>query len=131
MYLLLSFHNPLVWDGVLQYGGRWLLHILLCGLLRGKWCGGTWSTSRFFHSFEVSNLREMVSIMAIFTTKGKREVCLKIVVVLPLVFVIISPLRVLVPLILVAPNRLVLLGVIPSWSRIIIVSIFSFLFGIV
>jgi hypothetical protein len=54
----------------------------------------------------------MVSIMAILTAKGTREVCLKIVVVLPLAFVVISPLGVLVPLILVAPNRLVLLGVI-------------------
>jgi hypothetical protein len=40
--------------------------------------------------------------MAILTTKGTREVCMKIVVVLPLVFVVISPLGVLVPLILVA-----------------------------
>jgi hypothetical protein len=75
-----------------------------------------WSISGFFHPFKVNDLREMVSIMAILTAKGTREVCLKIVVILPLVFVIISPLGVLVPLILVAPDRLVLLGVIPSWS---------------
>jgi hypothetical protein len=37
----------------------------------------------------------MVSIMGIFTKKGTREVFLKIVVILPLAFVIISPLRVL------------------------------------
>jgi hypothetical protein len=91
-----------------------LLHILLWGLLRGQWGWGTWSTFELFHLFEVNNLREMVSIIAIFTTKGTREVGSKIVVVFPLAFVAISPLRVLVPLILVAPNRLVLLGVIPS-----------------
>jgi hypothetical protein len=92
-----------------------------------------WSTSRFFHPFEVSDLREMVSIMDILTTKGTREVCLKIVVVLPLAFVVISPLGVLVPLVLVALGRLVLLGVVlvSSWSGIIIVLVFSFLFGIV
>jgi hypothetical protein len=75
----------------------------------------------------------MVSIMAILTTKGTREVCLNIVVVLPLAFVVISPLGVLVPLVLVSPGRLVLLGLVlvSSWSRIIIVSVFSFLFGIV
>jgi hypothetical protein len=47
----------------------------------------------------------MVSIMAILTAKGIREFFLKIVVILPLVFVVISPLRVLVPLILVAPRQ--------------------------
>ena len=59
-----------------------------------------------------------MSIMAILTAKGTHEVCLKIVVILPLTFVIISPLGVLVPLILVSPDSLVLLGVVlvPSWS---------------
>jgi hypothetical protein len=59
-----------------------------------------------------------VSIMAILTVKGRREFCSKIFVVLPLAFVVISPLGVLVPLILGAPGRLVLLGVVlvPSWS---------------
>jgi hypothetical protein len=76
-------------------------------------------------------MREMVSIMSILTAKGTREVFLKIVVIIPLEFVIISPLRVIVHLILVSPVRLVLLGVIPSWSWIIIVSVFSFLLGII
>jgi hypothetical protein len=92
-----------------------------------------WSISRFFHPFKVCYLGEMVSIMAILTAKGTREVCLNIVVVLPLAFVVISPLGVLVPLVLVPPGRLVLLGLVlvSSWSEIIIVSIFSFLSGIV
>jgi hypothetical protein len=54
----------------------------------------------------------MVSIMTILTAKGRREVCLNIIVVLPLVFVVISPLGVWVPLVLVAPSRLVLLGLV-------------------
>jgi len=62
----------------------------------------------FFHPFEVYDLGEMVSIMSILAEKGTREVCPNIVVVLPLAFVFISPLRVLIPLVLVAPNRLVL-----------------------
>jgi hypothetical protein len=72
-----------------------------------------------------------VNIMAILTKKGTREVFPKIVFIIPLEFVIISPLEVLVPLILVAPDRLVLLGVIPSWAWIIIVLVFSFIFGII
>jgi hypothetical protein len=54
----------------------------------------------------------MVSIMAILTAKGTREFCLNIIVVLSLEFVVISPLRVMVPLVLVAPYRLVLLGLV-------------------
>jgi hypothetical protein len=76
-------------------------------------CGACWGQAvlgdvvhfRFFHPFKVNNLREMVSIMAILTAKGTREVCPKIVVILPLAFVVISPLGVLVPLILVAPEQ--------------------------
>jgi hypothetical protein len=73
-----------------------------------------WFISRLFHSFKVRDLREIVGIMTILTAKGTREVCLKIVVILPLEFVVISPLGVLVPLILVSPGKLVMLGVIPS-----------------
>ena len=107
-------------------------HIFV-GPAKGRRCWGMWSISKFLHLFKVSDLREIVSIMAILTTKGTREVFLKIFVILPLAFVVIAPLGVLVPLILVAPNRLVLLGVVlvPSWSWIIVVSVFSFLFGII
>jgi hypothetical protein len=54
----------------------------------------------------------MVSIVTKLTTKGTREVGPKVVVVFPLAFFFISPLGVLVPLILVTPDRLVLLGMI-------------------
>jgi predicted membrane-bound spermidine synthase len=70
----------------------------------------------------------MVIIMVILTVKGTREVFPKIVVILPLAFFIISPLGVLVPLILVALDRLVLLGGILAWSWIIIVFVFPIYF---
>jgi hypothetical protein len=61
------------------------------------------------------------------TANNAREVRPKVVVVFPpLAFVVIVPLGVLV-----APNMLVLLGVISSWSWVIIVSIFPFIFGII
>jgi hypothetical protein len=122
-----------MWYGVLQHGQGWVLHILLWGLLGGRQGWWMWSITRFFHPFEVCDLGEMVSIMAILTVKGTREVCLNIVVVLSLAFVVIAPLRVLVPMVLVTPYRLVLLGLVlvSSWSEIIIVSIFPFLSGIV
>jgi hypothetical protein len=82
--------------------------------------------------FEVGNLGAMVSTMAMLTTKSTREVHLEVVVFFPpLAFFVISPLGVLVPLILIPPSRLVLLGVVSPWSWVIIVSVFSFLFGII
>jgi hypothetical protein len=75
----------------------------------------------------------MVSIVTKLTAKGTREGGPNIVVVPSLTFVVVSPLGVLIPLVLVAPDRLVLLGLVlvSSWSQIIIVLIFSFLSGIV
>ena len=74
-----------------------------------------------------------MSIVTKLTTKGTSEVGSNVAVVLPLVFVVFAPLGVLIPLVLVALDRLVLLGLVlvSSWSVIIIVVIFSFLFGIV
>jgi hypothetical protein len=85
----------------------------------------------FFHLFEVIKLGEMVCIMSILTTESIREVSPNIVVLLPLSFVIIFPLGVLVALILIVPSGMDLLGVISSWSWVIIVSIFPFLLGII
>jgi hypothetical protein len=133
VHLLLGVHHPLMWYGVLQHGRGWVMHISLWGLLGGRWGWQMWSITRFFHPFEVCDLGEMVSIMTILTTKGTREVFLDIFFVLSLAFVVIFPLRVLIPLVLVSPYRLVLLGLVlvSSWSEIIIVSVFSFLSGIV
>jgi hypothetical protein len=91
------------------------------------------SIHRIFHPFKVSDLGKMVSIVTKLNTKGTREGGPNIVVVPSLTFVVVSPLGVLIPLVLVAPSRLVLLGLVlvSSWSRIIIVPIFSFIFGIV
>jgi hypothetical protein len=73
----------------------------------------------------------MVSIVTKTTAKGTREVCLNIVVVVSLMFVVIAPLRVLVPQILVAPSRLGLLGMVSSLPWIISVLVSSFIFGII
>jgi hypothetical protein len=84
-----------------------------------------------FHPFEVRNLGTMVSIMSILTTETIREVRPEIFFVLPLSFVVIVSLGVLVALILVPPNEMVLLGVISSWSWVIIVLVFPFMFGFI
>jgi hypothetical protein len=62
--------------------------------------------TRVFQPFEINDLGAMVSVMTELTTKGTREDGFNII--FPLVFVIIAPLGVLVPLILVASSRLVL-----------------------
>jgi hypothetical protein len=72
-----------------------------------------------------------MSIMTDLATKGTREVGLKIIIIFPLTSVVISPLGVLIPLVLVSPNRLVLLGVIPALTWVVIVLVFSFPFGII
>jgi hypothetical protein len=88
-------------------------------------------TTRVFQPFEISDLGEMMSVMAELTTKGTREVGFNIIVISPLVLIIISPLWVLVPLVLVAPSRLVLLGLIPALTWVVVISVPSFIFGIV
>jgi hypothetical protein len=70
--------------------------------------------------------------MTMLTAKGTREVRLEVVVVVPpLAFFVTSPLGVLVPLILVSPSKLVLLGGVSPWSSVITVSIFPFILGII
>jgi hypothetical protein len=63
------------------------------------------------------------------TTKGTRVGGFNIIS--PLLFVVISPLRVLVPLVLVAPRGLVFWGMIPALTMIVFIPILSFLPGIV
>ena len=72
-----------------------------------------------------------MSIMTELTTNGTREVGLKIIVISPLMFIVITALGVLISLILVAPSRLVLLGMISALTWVVIVPIFSFIFGII
>ena len=90
-----------------------------------------WSIHRVFHPFKISDLGEMMSIVTELTAKGIGEVGSKVIVIFPLTSVIIAPLGVLSPLILVTPNRLVLLGVIFALAWVVIVLVFSFLFGII
>jgi hypothetical protein len=70
-----------------------------------------------------------VSVMTELTTKGTGEDCFNIIP--PLAFIVISPLGVLVPLVLVAPSGLVLWGLIPALTRVVVIPIPSFLLGIV
>jgi hypothetical protein len=65
------------------------------------------------------------------TTKGTKEVGFNNIVISPLTPIIISPLGVLIPLVLVAPSRLVLLELILALTWVVVVPISSFLFGIV
>jgi hypothetical protein len=69
-----------------------------------------------------------VSVMTELTTKGTREDSFNIIS--SLVFVIIAPLGVLVPLVLVAPSGLVLWGLIPALTWVFVIPVPSFLIGI-
>jgi hypothetical protein len=67
------------------------------------------------------------------TAKGIREHGSNSIVISPLMHFFISPLGVMIPLILVAlvaPGRLVLLGVIPALTWVSIVPFFYFILGI-
>jgi hypothetical protein len=86
-------------------------------------------TTRVFQPFEINNLGAMVSVMTELTTKGTREDGFNIIS--PLAFVIITPLGVLVPLVLVAPSWLVLWGLIPTLTWVVVIPVPSFLLGIV
>jgi hypothetical protein len=72
-----------------------------------------------------------MSIMTELTAKGTREVGFDSIVISPLTPIVISPLGVLIPLVLVAPSRLVLLGLIPALAWVVIVPVSSFIFGII
>jgi hypothetical protein len=87
-------------------------------------------TTRVFQPFEIHDLGAMVSVMTEITTKGTREDGFNMI--FPLVYVIIiSPLGVLVPLVLVAPSGLVLGGLIPALTWVVVIPVPSFLLGIV
>jgi hypothetical protein len=65
------------------------------------------------------------------TAKGTREVGFNIIVISPLMPIVIAPLGVLIPLVLDAPSRLVLLGLIPTLTWVVFVPVYSFIFGII
>jgi hypothetical protein len=72
-----------------------------------------------------------MSVITELTAKGTREVGFNSIVISLLTPIIISPLGVLIPLVLVSPSRLVMLGLIPALTWVVVVPISSFLFGIV
>jgi hypothetical protein len=125
--VLLGVYHTLMWDRILQHSGRGLLRVLLWCLLRGNLCRRRGKAPRLFQPFEISNLGAMVSVMNEFTTKGTREDGFNII--FPLAFVVIAPLGVLVPLVLVAPSGLVLWGLIPALTRVVVIHVPSFLLG--
>jgi hypothetical protein len=91
-----------------------------------------WHIHGIFHPFKVDDLGAMVSIMTMLATKTTREFFPKVIVfVPPLAFVFISPLGVMVALVLVSPSRFIFGEVISPWSWVIIVLVFSFIFGII
>jgi hypothetical protein len=114
-----------MWNRILQYGGRGLWHILLLCLLRDRLCRGRGKILRVFQPFEISDLGAMVRVMTIHTAKSTRVDGFNRIP--PLAFVVIAPLGVLVPLVLVAPRGLVLWGMIPALTRIVVIPILSFL----
>ena len=122
--ILLGVYDTLMWDRILQHGGRGLLHILLMCLLRGRLHRRRGKAPRVFQPFEISDLGEMVSVMTKFTTKGTRVDGFNIIS--PLAFVVIAPLGVLVPLVRVAPSGLLLWGLIPTLIGVVVVPIPSF-----
>jgi hypothetical protein len=127
--VLLGVDHTLVWNRILQHDKRGLLHVLLWCLLRGRLCRRMRKTTRVFKPFEISYLGAMVSVMTKLTTKGTREVGFNIIS--PLAFVIISLLGFLVPLVLVTPSGLVLWGLIPALTWVVLIPVPSFLLGIV
>jgi hypothetical protein len=127
--VLLGVYHTLMWNRILQHGGRGLSHVFLWCLLRGSLCRRMRKTTRIFQPFEISDLGEMMSVMAELTTKGTREYGFNIIS--PLAFVIISPLGFLVPLVLVAPSGLVLWGLIPTLTWVVVIPVPSFFLGIV
>jgi hypothetical protein len=122
--ILLGVDHTLMWDRILQYGGWRLLRILLLCLLRGRLRRRRGNTPRVFQSFEISDLWAMVSVMTIYATKSTRVDGFN--GVSPLAFVVIAPLGVLVPWVLIAPRGLMLWGLIPALTRIVVIPVPSF-----
>ena len=102
---------------------------MLFYLLRGGLRGGRGNASRVFQPLEISDLGEMVGVMTVHTTKSTRVDSFNSV--LPLAFVVISPLGVLVPLVLIAPSGLMFWGLIPALTRIVVITVPSFPLSVV
>jgi hypothetical protein len=128
LHVLLGVYHTLMWDRIWWQDGRGLLHVLLWCLLRGGLCRRRGKAPRVFKPFEISDLGAMVSVMTELTTKSTRVDGFNIIP--PLAFVVVAPLGVLVSWVLVAPSRLILLGLIPALTWVVVVPVPS-LFGII
>jgi hypothetical protein len=113
-----------MWNRILQYGGRGLLHILLLCLLWGRLCRGGGKIPQVFQYLEICDLGAMVGVMTIHTTKSTRVDGFDSI--LPLASIVVSPLGVLVLLVLVSPRGLVLWGMVPALTGIVFIPILSF-----
>jgi hypothetical protein len=71
----------------------------------------------------------MVSVLTIYSTNSTRVDSFNSV--LPLAFVVIAPLGVLVPLVPIAPSGLMLWGLIPTLTRIVVIPVPSFPLSVV
>jgi hypothetical protein len=127
--VLLGVYNALMWDRILQHDRRGLLCILFLCLLRGRLRRRRGKAPRVFQPFEINDLGAMVGVMTEHTTKSTRVDGFNII--LPLAFVVIAPLGVLVPLVLVAPSGLMLWGLIPTLTGVIVIPVPSFPLGVV
>ena len=127
--VLVGAYDTLMWDRILQHGGRRLLHILLLCLLRGRLRRRRGNTPRVFQPLEINDLWEMVSVMTIYATKSTRVDGFNNFS--PLAFVVIAPLGVLVPWVLIVPRGLMLWGLILALTRIVVILVPSFPFVIV
>jgi hypothetical protein len=54
--VLLGVYHTLMWNRILQHGGRGLLYVLLWCLLRGRLGRGVGKTTRVFQPFEINDL---------------------------------------------------------------------------
>jgi len=121
--ILLGVDYALMWNRILQYCGRFLRILLLC-LLRGRWRRRRGNTPRVFQPLEISDLWAMVGVMTIYATKSTRVYGFNRVP--SLAFVVVATLGVLVPLVRVAPSRLLLWWLISALVGVVVVPISSF-----
>jgi hypothetical protein len=56
--VLLGVYHTLMWDSILQHGGRGLLRVFLWCLLRGRLCRRRGKDPRVFQPFEINDMGE-------------------------------------------------------------------------
>jgi hypothetical protein len=89
--VLLGVYHTLMWNRILQHGGRGLLHILLWCLLRGRWCWRRGKTTRVFQPFEISDLGAMMSVMVNSPQRAQGKMVLTLLLFLPWRLLLLPP----------------------------------------